>query len=77
MLNIGKMEEVAIIPRKRHIDIFTLQETRWCGIKSSKIQCERDENGCKCFYFGTSPSKYSVGITISDGFRCAIEKSIR
>lgn len=77
-LNIGTLtsrtEELAMMLRRRKIDVCTLQETKWSGAKAYDMERERGNNGYKLFYNGNTRTRNGVGIAISEQFRDAVKE---
>lgn len=56
----GRTTELAIIMKKRNIDIMGVQETKWKGAKSKQLT-----DGYKLLYHGTSNKQNGVGIILA------------
>lgn len=62
-----------LVPKNK---IYTcLHKTKWCRAKNCDIECERGKYGYKLHYFNRPATQNGIGITISIGFRNAIEES--
>lgn len=73
----GKTEELAMMLRRRRIDICTLQETRWSGTKSYDMEQERGPQGYKLIYNGAPRTRSGVGVAVSERLRDSVKEVSR
>ena len=57
----GRGRELADTMKRRNVDIFCLQETKWKGSKARNIG-----GGCKIFYNGADRRKNGIGIVLRE-----------